>query len=312
MICTCTLNPSLDYYMEFEEPVVKNATNRSKMEYFAAGGKGINISIVLNNLAIPTRAFGFLGGFTIDYYIELLQKYTYVLPSFTYVDGATRINVKVNDGDDTDLNAMGPYITEDKMANLKAKVERLGEGDYFALAGNCPDYLEKDVITLLHDAIADKVRVVLDTNIRIMHACMKSGPFLVKTTKKELEQYCEKSLNTKKELLQEMVNMHNEGAKNVLLLSGHESIMVCDSGIYTCDILQEENIVNTVGMGDSLTGGFLMNYLRSSDSVDSFKFASCCTSATAHSKGLATREKIDSFYEKTEIKQIKNIEEVDE
>ena len=77
-------------------------------------------------------------------------------------------------------------------------------------------------------------------------------------------------------------------------------------------ILQEENIVNTVGMGDSLTGGFLMNYLRSSDSVDSFKFASCCTSATAHSKGLATREKIDSFYEKTEIKQIKNIEEVDE
>ena len=47
MICTCTLNPSLDYYMEFEEPVVKNVTNRSKMEYFAAGGKGINISIVL-------------------------------------------------------------------------------------------------------------------------------------------------------------------------------------------------------------------------------------------------------------------------
>ena len=125
MICTCTLNPSLDYYMEFEEPVVKNATNRSKMEYFAAGGKGINISIVLNNLAIPTRAFGFLGGFTKDYYIELLQKYTYVQPSFTYVDGATRINVKVNDGDDTDLNAMGPYITEDKMANLKAKVERV-------------------------------------------------------------------------------------------------------------------------------------------------------------------------------------------
>ena len=30
------------------------------------------------------------------------------------------------------------------------------------------------------------------------------------------------------------------------------------------------------------------------------------------SKGLATREKIDSFYEKTEIIQIKNLEEVDE
>ena len=50
MICTCTMNPSLDYYMEFEKPVQPDSVNRSQLEYYEAGGKGINVSIVLNNL----------------------------------------------------------------------------------------------------------------------------------------------------------------------------------------------------------------------------------------------------------------------
>lgn len=312
MICTCTLSPSLDYYMEFEQPVEKGLTNRSKLEYFAAGGKGINISIVLNNLAIPSRAYGFLGGFTREYYIELLQKYSFIVPNFTYVDGATRINVKVHDGLDTDLNAVGPYVTSEQMNNLKSKVMKLDDGDYFALAGNCQDYLEKDVIEMLQEAIKNQVRVVLDTNPKIIHECIGDGPFLVKTTPKELEQYASKELHTKKELIQEVSLMHQEGAKNVLLLTDDEAVLVCDDGIYTSDIVKEEQIGNTVGMGDSLTAGFIMNYLRSKDSIDSFRFATCCSIATAHSKGLATREKIDSFYEKTEIKKIESLNEVDE
>ncbi|MFR0978893.1 MAG: hypothetical protein ACLSFJ_05435 [Holdemania filiformis] len=55
MIYTCTLNPSLDYYMEFDK-VELGKTNRSSLEYYEAGGKGINVSIVLNNLMIPSGA----------------------------------------------------------------------------------------------------------------------------------------------------------------------------------------------------------------------------------------------------------------
>ena len=53
-----------------------------------------------------------------------------------------------------------------------------------------------------------------------------------------------------------------------------------------------------------MVAGFLMNYLRTADAADSFRFGSCCGSATAYSKGLATREKIDSFYEKSVITKI--------
>ena len=59
-----------------------------------------------------------------------------------------------------------------------------------------------------------------------------------------------------------------------------------------------------VGTGDSIVAGFLMNYLRTSDSIDSFRFGCCCGSATAYSKGLATREKIDSFYEQMKVEKL--------
>lgn len=304
MICTCTLNPSLDYYMEFDGPIETGSTNRSNLEYYEAGGKGINISIVLNNLQIPTRAYGFLGGFTREFYIMLLQKYEFIQPNFTYIDGHTRINVKMHNDRDTDLNAAGPYITSQNMQNLKDKVARLVEGDYFALAGVCPDYLTNEVVDMLKNAIENGVKVVLDTNAEVLEKVLPLKPFLVKTSQSELEEFVghpfedEQVVNAAKEI-------YNAGAENVLVLVHRKkAVLVCEQGNYECDILHGEKAVNTVGTGDSLTAGFLMNYMRSSDAIDSFRFAACCGSATAYSKGMATKEKIESFYNNTEVRKI--------
>ena len=46
------------------------------------------------------------------------------------------------------------------------------------------------------------------------------------------------------------------------------------------------------------------NYLRTKDSYDSLKFGASCSSATAYSKGLATREKIDAIYQNTVVQKI--------
>ena len=76
MIYTVTFNPSLDYIVNVDH-FSCGVVNRTTKEIIYAGGKGINVSIVLNNLGIPSRAFGFLGGFTKDFYISLLAKYAF-------------------------------------------------------------------------------------------------------------------------------------------------------------------------------------------------------------------------------------------
>ena len=62
MIYTLTLNPSIDYIIGVEN-FQQGKVNRTEYEKMLPGGKGINVSIVLNNLGKDTCAMGFVGGF---------------------------------------------------------------------------------------------------------------------------------------------------------------------------------------------------------------------------------------------------------
>ena len=68
MINTITLNPSLDYIVKVDDFKVGHV-NRTSKEDIYPGGKGINVSLMLNELQAENTALGFLGGF-IGEYIE--------------------------------------------------------------------------------------------------------------------------------------------------------------------------------------------------------------------------------------------------
>lgn len=306
MIFTCTMNPSLDYYMEFDQPLKTGVrTNRSSLEYYESGGKGINVSIVLSNLGVPTRALGFVGGFTKDFYVSLLAKYEHIVPNFTYIQGHTRINVKMHAGPHTNANATGPYITHEAMENLMAKADKMDNGDYLIFAGASQDYLEDDVVKMLDKAIQNKVKVIIDSNPSLMKKVLPMKPFLVKTTPVELSELIEETVETKEEAILSAKKVREAGANNVMILfEDGTALLVCEEGSYECPILNHDQALNNVGTGDSIVAGFVMNYIRSHDALDSFKFGASCGSATAYSRGLATREKIDSFYKETEVTKI--------
>jgi 1-phosphofructokinase len=300
------MNPSLDYYMEFDGPIEAGSRmNRSNLEYYEAGGKGINVSIVLNNLGIPSRALGFIGGFTKDFYIYLLSKYDHIIPNFTYINGHTRINVKCHATAHTNMNAEGPYITDTDMKNLAAKAERLAEGDYLVLAGITQQYLEDDVLKMLGTVIENKVKVILDTNPSLMKEALQYKPFMIKTTAPELAEMLGEEIDTLEKAAEGAKKVHEMGCDNVIVLyENKEAVLACAEGTYKAEILHHDKAVNTVGTGDSMVAGFLMNYRRSRDTLDSFRFGASCGAATAYSRGLATREKIDAMYDSTELVKI--------
>ena len=304
MIFTCTLNPSLDCYMESDSALARGTRNRSMLEYYEAGGKGINVSIVLNNLQVPSHACGFLGGFTKDFYITLLEKYSYIQPNFTYTRGHTRINVKYRDNiTETKLNAAGPYITADDMEHLMNKTNRLDEDDFFVLAGNCPRHLDDEVMIMLERLMGDGVRVCMNTDWEIASRAIPMHPFLMKTNIPYLEECLGLSLEDEASLIAEMKKLNEQGVTNVVCTDaeGKTAYLVCSAGEYKCDILHQERAVSMIGTGDALVAGFIMNMLRSPDPVDAFRFGCCCSEATAFTKGFGTREKIMELYEKCEV-----------
>ena len=54
MIYTVTTNPNIDYYMDLRAPLRVGGINRSGRELLAPGGKGINVSLMLQTLGKPS------------------------------------------------------------------------------------------------------------------------------------------------------------------------------------------------------------------------------------------------------------------
>lgn len=73
MIYTLTFNPSLDYILTVPD-FTCGIVNRTTEEVIFPGGKGVNVSMVLNNLGVENTALGFLAGFTGDKLKEMLEE----------------------------------------------------------------------------------------------------------------------------------------------------------------------------------------------------------------------------------------------
>ena len=114
MIYTVTFNPSLDYIVEVPS-FQMGMTNRTTSESIFPGGKGINVSMVLQNLGVESTALGFTAGFVGDEICRLLQEKGCHTAFMTLPEGCSRINVKLKSADGTEINARGPVITEEAL-----------------------------------------------------------------------------------------------------------------------------------------------------------------------------------------------------
>ena len=121
MIYTVTFNPALDYIVTMDELNI-GYVNRTNTEQILPGGKGINVSIVLNNLGIENTALGFVAGFT-GREIEDRVRACGCITDFVHIsEGMSRINIKIKAGKETEINGSGPLITREKLDKLYANI----------------------------------------------------------------------------------------------------------------------------------------------------------------------------------------------
>ena len=134
MIYTVTLNPALDYILRLSR-LSSEDVNRADSAQLLCGGKGINVSMVLSGLGVPTRALGFVAGFTGRALEQMLQAQGIQTDFVPLAAGNTRINVKIFADRQTDINAPGAQPAEAEVEALFHKLEGLMPGDFLVLAG---------------------------------------------------------------------------------------------------------------------------------------------------------------------------------
>ncbi len=114
-VFTITFNPSIDYLVECKDEIT-NGINTFDTKNFFVGGKGINVSRVLNNFGVKSKALGFVGGFTGSFIKDTLDKQG-ILQGFTEIPDDTRINLKVK-GTNVEFKGTGEEITDEYFQNF--------------------------------------------------------------------------------------------------------------------------------------------------------------------------------------------------
>ena len=310
MIYTVTFNPSLDYIVGVDG-FKTGKVNRTAEELILPGGKGINVSIVLQNLGMESIPLGFAGGFTGEEIRRLLKEQKVEEQFVRVKKGISRINVKLRslenmpDGEkivseESEINGMGPEISGEELETFYRQLDTLQKGDILVLAGSIPTVLPptiyRDIMKRLQKR---KVMIVVDATKDLLVNVLEYHPFLIKPNNYELGEIFGVTLQTKEDVVLYAKKLQEMGAGNVLVsMAGDGAVLVAEDGsVYRAEA-PEGRVRNSVGAGDSMVAGFLYGYLNSGTYEDAFYYGICSGSASAFSENLATRKEVEKLLKK--------------
>ena len=302
MIYTVTFNPSLDYIVSVKD-FRPGMTNRTSSELMLAGGKGINVSIVLGNLGIKSTALGFIAGFTGDEIVRRLHNGGINSEFIKINDGISRINIKLKSIDGTEINGQGPHIDSSHIEQLMNRLRRLESGDVLVLAGSIPAGISDNIYKDIMDMLKDKgVQIVVDATSRLLTNVLEYNPFFIKPNQHELGDIFNVTLNTQEEVIPYALELKKMGAVNVCVsMGGKGAILVADDGNVYKTKAPDGILKNSVGAGDSLVAGFLSGWIEKKDYEYAFRKGVATGSASAFSERLATNGEVNDLIGKVTI-----------
>ena len=302
VIYTVTFNPSLDYIVSVKD-FRPGMTNRTSSELMLAGGKGINVSIVLGNLGIKSTALGFIAGFTGDEIVRRLHNGGINSEFIKINDGISRINIKLKSIDGTEINGEGPHIDSSHIERLMNRLRRLESGDVLVLAGSIPAGISDNIYKDIMDMLKDKgVHIVVDATSRLLTNVLEYNPFFIKPNQHELGDIFNVTLNTQEEVIPYALELKKMGAVNVCVsMGGKGAILVADDGNVYKAKAPDGILKNSVGAGDSLVAGFLSGWIEKKDYEYAFRKGVATGSASAFSERLATNGEVNDLIGKVTI-----------
>lgn len=297
MIYTITFNPALDYIVNVPS-CIPGSVNRAAAEKILAGGKGINVSVVLNNMGVENTALGFVAGFTGREIVRILDRMGCKTDFNELETGFSRINVKIKSGLETEINGQGPEIGAYAVAALYKKLDRLEDGDTLVLAGSIPSTLPDSVYCdIMKYLNGKKLDIVVDATKDLLVNVLEYKPFLVKPNNYELGEIFGVELRTREDVIPYARRLRGMGARNVLVsMAGEGAVLVDENGREYMSGAPIGKVVNSTGAGDSMVAGFIAGYKKSGDYGYALKLGLSAGSASAFSEDLASKEEILNVY----------------
>ncbi len=310
MILTITLNPSVDIGYKLEA-LTLNDVNRVSNVSKTAGGKGLNVARVLNQLGENVAATGYLGGNLGDFIREQINDLG-IKDLFVSIRDETRncIGIIHDDYKQTEILESGPIIDKTESDKFIHTFQRMiGSFHYVTISGSLPTGLSHSFyIKIINIAKENKVPVLLDTHGKLLVDILKEGnkPYLIKPNQNELAELVGKTLIKETDIVEVLHStLFNDIPWVVVTLGADGALIKYDHQLYRVHI-PKVTPINSVGSGDSVIAGFAAGFNRQmkTDQLIKFGLSLGVLNAMEERTGYINLEKIEEIMNGIIIKQI--------
>ncbi len=290
MIYTVTLNPAVDKELVVPE-IAFDSVLRAGVTRVDFGGKGFNVSRMLQALGAESTALGFAGGKSGDLLREGLESLG-IGTDFVSVSGETRTNVSVVTEPASHylkVNEPGPTISTSELDELRRKVRALSrDGDWWVLAGSLPPGVPTAVYAdLITDIQAAGGQVILDTSGEALGLGCQARPFLAKPNDVEVHQLTGLPVNNPAEIAAAAQAVQASGVGHVVVSLGKAGALLVDETAVWQAASPKIQERNPIGAGDSMVGGLVFALSQGYAVAEALRWGIACGAATASLPGTA-------------------------
>lgn len=262
MILTVTLNPSIDVSYPLEHLRIDGVSRVNKVSK-TPGGKGLNVSRVLQQLGANLVTTGFIGG---HFGAFIKQELDVIKLNHDYldIDGETRTCIAIlhDDGKQTEVLESGPEITSEQATEFKEKFKQLLDGvTLVTLSGSLPKGLGADYYAELISIARQKdVKVLLDTSGKTLETSVNSDnkPYLIKPNEEEIKAiiHDDIDLTNLADVKEKLSTNAFNGIDWVVISMGKDGALAKHKDTFYRVTIPTIQAVNPVGSGDSTIAGF--------------------------------------------------------
>ncbi|MGL4656353.1 MAG: 1-phosphofructokinase [Sarcina sp.] len=310
MIITVTLNPAIDHTVEIDNFEI-NKVNRISNSRKDVGGKGINVSKVLKELGVNSKAIGILAGKNGEYIQSFLEK-AQIENEFLFIEGETRVNLKVVDknlGTNTDINELGVEVKISDIERLKEIIKRIAIPEsIIVFAGSVPKNVEKEIyFDLIKIAKEQGAKTILDAEGELFEEGVKALPSIIKPNNFELEKMFNKEMKELDDIISAGESLVSRGIEEVIISLGDKGALFIEKEqiIYAKGL--KVSVLSTVGAGDSMVAALAYGYEKKLDKEMMIKLAMGVSAASVTVSGtqVPNIDTINELKNKVELKRMR-------
>ncbi|HAB54376.1 MAG: 1-phosphofructokinase [Ignavibacteria bacterium RIFOXYB2_FULL_35_12] len=306
MILTVTLNPLLEHRLAYKVLHI-GKENRSAVENYKAGGKGINVSRQLNVLSVDNLAFTFLGGSNGKILKKLLGEEKI---NFTFISthSETRSSAIILDESNKSITSYfgnDPQISLTEAEEFKFKLDKMIQNcEMVVFSGSSPCEVTNSIFPFgiqaanKHDKIS-----ICDTYGTHLKDCIDASPTILHNNIDEVEKSLKVSLRSENQIIDHIKFLNSKNIKQAYITDGANPTYAANFDFKFKATNPKVETIDSTGSGDSFVAGIVYGWHKNLPFEESLIIASSLGAANSAKYEVCnvTLEEVNAIKDKIEV-----------